>query len=392
MNRIQFKKRILILGILFVSLIFIYIFITALLPTISRYIKRTQDEIKAYYTSLYFDTDGQDKSISIESNVGYVEFNLMNYEDDNVTQRDIVYSIVKPSVFYDENGEEIPEADLATSEKLYVLDVWGEPQEVAKSTYLYTIEVVKNTGEVSGSGKYKFTYEKLGTSAVGKSHHINLKLTRSGDELQSDEDISIVVQLEKPYREVFIINMHASSRIITFSTSQTNKFDVDFNELHIQSADIYAYFKNGNKRQSVEYTSNNISYIDDFTSKAVKISLEWDGLIFDETDLEHLHNGVDNVNDTNSNTINNSDEVYIDVKKSVIASINATEDEGEMVIFIPQCSDISLNYLKVLDNPQLKVKIEIYVYNAEKNVYEYVLYDDKYFGFTFEDNYYILLD
>lgn len=391
MDNKQFKKRIIILGSIFLLLICIYLFSSGLRTTISRYIKREQDEIKAYYTSLYFASDGEGKSLAVESNIGYVEFNLMNYIGEDVTQRDIEYKIVKPSTFYDINGNAIAEQDLAAAEKLYVLDVWGKPKEVAKSTYLYTVEVVNNTGESAGSGNYKFTYEKLGTSAVGKTHHVNLKLTRSGGEIANEEDVSIVVQLEKPYKEVFIINMKASSRIITFSNSTTNKLDVPFEELFIQSADLYAYFKNGTPRTSVEYSKNSNTYIDPFTSKAVKLTLTWSGFILDETELETLHNGtLNNPDDKDTGSKINEDTYYLDITKPTIASIEATKTSGQLVIFVPQSSDFSLYFLRDPNHSgsfYVKAKIEIYIKDAsDSNNEKYAIYDEKYYGFTLDSD------
>ena len=387
MDKKQFKKRIFALGSMFLLLTVIYLFSTGLLTTISRYIRREQDEIKAYYTSLYFNSDGEGKSIAIENKVGYVEFNLMNYIGEDVTQRDIEYKIVRPSTFYDIDGNEIATADLAGADKLYVLDVWGKPQEVAKSTYLYTVNILSNTGESSGSGNYQFTYEKLGTSAVGKTHHINLELTRAGNDLETDEDISIVVQLIKPYREVFIINMNASSRIITFSQAKTNKFDINFDELHIQSADLYGYFKNGNVRKSAEYVQGANKYQDTFTSKAIKLTIDWTGFILDEMLLEDLHNGTNGSPDIGTGGSNiNSDLTYVDITKPTIASIKATGTTGQLVIFIPQSSDFSLFFLRKADTGTVKVKIEIYVLNDQTDTYGYALYNARYRGYTYDSN------
>ena len=91
MDNKQFTKRIIVLGSIFLLLICVYLFSSGLRTTISRYIKREQDEIKAYYTSLYFASDGEGKSLAVESNVGYVEFSLMNYIGEDVTQRDIEF-------------------------------------------------------------------------------------------------------------------------------------------------------------------------------------------------------------------------------------------------------------------------------------------------------------
>ena len=70
------KTRIQLLSLLIFTLILVYIASAWLLPTFSRYIKRTQDEIKAHYTALYFDSTGEGKTIAVEGGVGYVDFDL----------------------------------------------------------------------------------------------------------------------------------------------------------------------------------------------------------------------------------------------------------------------------------------------------------------------------
>ena len=72
MEKKQFKRRIFILSCALVLFIFIYLFEAGILTTLTRYIKREQDEIKAYYTSLYFDTNGNGKTIALENNVGHI--------------------------------------------------------------------------------------------------------------------------------------------------------------------------------------------------------------------------------------------------------------------------------------------------------------------------------
>ena len=151
------QSRLLFLGSLIVVLVFVYISQVWLFPTISRYIKREQDEIRAHYTALHFASTGEGKTITLEDGVGYIDFDLRNYVGEKVTQRDIVYTISKPTVFYDDEGEPIAEGDLeayAEADNLHVLDVWGEPKKVAKSSYLYDVEVVRNSGEVSSNGSF----------------------------------------------------------------------------------------------------------------------------------------------------------------------------------------------------------------------------------------------
>ena len=172
------KIRLLFLGSLIITLIFVYISVTWLGPTLSRYVKRERDEIRAYYTSLYFDSTGEGKTIALEEvvvgnetiNIGYVEFDLRNYIGENVTERDIVYSISKPTVFYkgdksplvDTNSNNSANDEIAAylnanaNNKLYVLDGWGKLQPVANSTYLYDVNVVSNNGELVNEGVYSF--------------------------------------------------------------------------------------------------------------------------------------------------------------------------------------------------------------------------------------------
>ena len=61
--------------------------------TKTRLIQRKQDEVKAYYTALYFDATGEGSAIALDNSVGYFTFDLMNYIGEDVTERDIVYEI-----------------------------------------------------------------------------------------------------------------------------------------------------------------------------------------------------------------------------------------------------------------------------------------------------------
>ena len=135
---------------LHVLLMLVFLFVILLLvnisfnPTSSRYIKQEKDEILALYTSLYFNSDRNHMSMSLEDNKGYVNFKLMNYIGEDVTQRDIEYIIEKPSQFYNSKGEvmENPSGE----EDLYVLDVWGKPKKIGNDTYKYqsTIDIYMN--------------------------------------------------------------------------------------------------------------------------------------------------------------------------------------------------------------------------------------------------------
>ena len=384
MEKRQFKRRISALSMILVFLIVIYLFDVGLLSTISRYIKREQDEIVAYYTALYLDTDGMGKTIAFENKEGYVDFNLMNFIGEDVTQRDIEYTIKKPEVFYDENGAVIADPSSTDIDDIHVLDVWGEPKKVQRNTYLYAVEITENSGEHIGDNKYKFTYEKLGSSGVGKTHHITLKLKRtSGDDDFSTENVSIVVQLEKPYKEVFIIDVVASSKLVTFSTTDIDHYENTFNSINVQSADLYAYTKSGVKRADVVIEGKTYEY----TSKAFKLTFTWEGFILDENGLEGIQFGTNGSPDNNGSGSNiNNDAYYLDIDRPVISKIDATLNKGELVIFVPQGSSFSLNFLPFIgeeSNYKIDVKIEICLKSEGLTLFE--LYNSDFFGYNHDE-------
>ena len=377
------QSRLLFLGSLIIALIFVYISQAWLFPTITRYIKREQDEIRAHYTALHFASTGEGKTITLEDSVGYIDFDLRNYVGEKVTQRDIVYTISKPSVFYDSDGEQIAEEDLeeyAQADNLHVLDVWGEAKKVAKSSYLYDVEIVRNTGEVVSENVYTFTYEKLGDGAKGKVHTLTCKVTRTDGSEPLDDTISLVVQFTKPYKEVYIINMKVSNRLITFSCKEISMFDIPMDKIYIQTADLFAYHKG---EEEIEKTINVSSYESyKFTPYAFKLTITWSGYILDEDKMEDIHIGTSsypgggkNSDGVDSDGIINNDgttpnediyEPYLDIEKSTIAKINSTYDvkkghRGEMIIFVPQGSDIFFFFMKSASSGTIDVKIETYV-------------------------------
>ena len=380
MEKRQFKRRISALSMILVFLIVIYLFDVGLLSTISRYIKREQDEIVAYYTALYLDTDGGGKTIAFENKEGYIDFNLMNFIGEDVTQRDIEYTIKKPDVFYDKNGAEISDASSTDIDDIYVLDVWGEPKKVQRNTYLYAVEITENSGEDIGNGAYKFTYEKLGSSGVGKTHHITLKLKRNSDDDDfSTENVSIVVQLEKPYKEVFIIDVVASSKLVTFSTTDVKYYENTFKTINVQSADLYAYTKAGVKRTPVVIKDKTYEY----TSKAFKLTFTWEGFILDENGLEGIQIGTNGSPDNNGSGSNiNNDAYYLDIDRPVISKIDATLNKGELVIFVPQGSSFSLDFLPFIgEESEYKIDVKIEICLKSGGVTLFNLYSSEFFGY-----------
>lgn len=368
-NQKQMKKIIILIGIIFL----LVLFSSLLAITTARYIKREKDAIIASYTALYMTNDGKNRVVALEDNVGYMSFHLMNYDGEDVTKRDIVYSIKAPDTFYDENGNEIEESEYSNTNSFYVLDVWGKPQEIGEDTYKYNIEVTSNSGEKNSSGEYVLEYETTDNNDIGKTHDIVLKIERkkeyNSDDFSGNENISIVVQLSKPYKEVYIFNINITNYLIAFSSNAKQKFEIDYRTLYIQSINSYAY-EGTVAREKNGYT---------FLPNAIKLTITWNDLLLDLNALYdlHLYDG-------------NTDVSNIDIMNPYIVFIDNSSQNGSLVIYVPQASDFSLDFLEYGNNISLSVKVEVFV-TKDSNA-EYVLYNNSLGGYNFDNNnnYYII--
>lgn len=364
-----------------------------LAPTASRYIKEEKDKIVAYYTKLYMESDGHDKTAALENNTGSVDFKLMNFIDDNVTQRDIEYTVDvinkidgqnhDLTQFYDKDGNEID--NITDGDDLYLLDVWGIPQQVGSDTYKYRIDVAKNDGEVNTqTGNYLFSYEKLGASAVGKTHSVSLNITRIHSEaISGTENITIVIRIVKPYTEIFLIDVEISNMLITFSDVDVEKFEIGFKRIYVQTVDIFSHYKGSNDERYVE-GNNTKTYV---TSRAMKVTFTWTDYLLDEKRLVHFHNG----------TIGGNDADNLDITKPYIISVS----DNELSLYIPESSSFYLDFLYVGSDTvgTIDVDIEVYVdiYTRANSTAEYTFSESKYinydqtiYGYIFTDKYSII--
>lgn len=334
--------------------------------TNTRYIKIENDEIRGYYTSLHMQGTGEGNCIVLENNIGYTTFKLMNYEGEDVTKRDIEYNIQTLSTFYDVSGNVIDNSELDKAEKLYVKDVWDRPKEIQKDTYKYDITVKSSDAEKGNNATHMFSYQEIDNKGIGKTHNITLQLKRKEEvgEMGSIENISIVVELVKPYKEVFIINMVAVNRLIAFANTDVLQFDVDFQRLNIQTADAF-------KSEINSETANKIT----ISPNAFKVVLQWENLIIDKRDLEILHN----VNGTQPSDLD------ITMPYIISFSINRDNNSGILEIYIPQSSSINIDFFPV--NTTYSVKAQVYYYNGS----EYKLYDNSAGGHDYSENSYIFV-
>lgn len=342
-----------------------------------KYIKSEEDEIRGYYTSLYFDYTGQDSVVVLENGISYASFQLMNYIDDDVTKRNIEYNITTIKKFYDGSGNEITNPN--GSEDLYVLDVWGTPQKVGNDTCKYEFRVVNNDGEKNGDN-YLFSHETSGDLSIGKTHNLTVEIKRKNDapELTDKiEHISIVVQLNKPYTQIYVINMIVSNHLIAFSQIDNSLFDVDFKTLQIQTANVFSHVGTS-ERYSPDGTMTH-------DGKAFLVELTWNNMIFDEDILNRLHNGFDLELQEKLLT---GDASNIDISKPYVFSITSSnKTSGTIVLYIPQASDFSFDFL-ITDKNDYEVKAKVKVCMKD-NVYK--LYDTTLGGYEMIDDYIIVM-
>ena len=365
--------RLLSVLVILVSILTVMVCSLIVEDTSTRYIKREQDEIRAYYTGLYFDQNGDGSPVALENNVGFVDFQIMNYIDDNVTKRDITYDIKTIDKFYDDKGVEIGKANLPTAEKLYVKDVWNNPQEIGKDSYKYNVSITNNDGEtrtepVNGVDQlvHLFSYEERDESAVGKIHNVTVRIERKdeyGEMSGSTEQVSLVIQLNKPYKQVYVVDILVSNRLIVFGQKTVEEFDMNITKVNVQTFDIFSHTE-----ETGTYVPRKNQIGGTFTSKAFKVVFEWDNMIVNENDFLHFHNDQLDI-------LSGSPD-GLDISKPYLVNINQTSDYGTLEMYVPQSSSFTFNCMITDENAYMRAKV--YVYDLASS--QYVLYNQADWG------------
>ena len=342
-------------------------------PTQSKYVKRDADELRAYYTTLYFSNTGNGSVIALENGKGYVTFNVMNYVDANVSQRDIIYDVVTLDEFYTQNGVLIPDVvdylEADDDNQLYALDVWGVPQRIQRDTYKYNYNITLNSGNFYGTpGDPNSGY--IFPASEGANHHtVTVEITQTtASDIDTVENISVIIKLVKPYKQIFIINAVVSSRLIVFSSSMQNVFNVDLMTVSTQSADIFGYRKDLNNKYVPRVINDH-----NFTSYAFKVTYEWNHLIVNENDIDLLHN--------NQETLLTGAATYKDISKPYVVSMTQDTDTGQLVMYVPQKSDYSFEcFITDYDNYYITATVEIY----DQATSAFTEYDSSWGGYSDE--------
>ena len=385
----KIKSRLFIILLLTLFLTVFSLFQVLIYPSLARYIKQERDRLVARYTALYMTTNAEGKTISLEKKgdtyEGYMSFDLMNYKDEDVTRRDIIYTIdtLVTTEFYDSTGNKISQP---AGKDLYVLDVWGEPVNIGDDTYKYKVSVesvVEEGVKFDLNSDIKFTYKKNGDQDIGSIHSLNIKIEREEGyaEINGIENISIIVKIIKPYTQVFVINVSLSNYLIMFSETDYEQFELNFKRVYVQSANIYRYFKGTDTLK--KYPNLNPKY--EISSKALKVVITWDeNYRINLHDVDDLHIGIGNY----------KDNIRIDTPFIDEASITRTS----LTIYVPEGSDFYFEFYKTNQsvNSQIYAYVEVLAgtIGSSESTFTYMPYDNINFdAYDYgENNKYIIVE
>lgn len=395
MDKRKFFARTLIM--LFTISVFLFLLVSnSLTTTTTRFVKQDKDEIYARYTALYFRTSIKEAAIAYENGKAYISFEVFNYEGTWVTQRDIEYIVRIDEVdyYYNDGSNYVPIKDKANhTGPVYVKDVWGNNVEVGKDTLKYDSDLVEFQGESvthnildgegNKTGEYTnqyFTYEPLGATGVSKTHKLTVELNRLNpiETLGKDENVSLVIELVKPYRQIYVINLTISDKIITFASNDSEKFETALKTIKCQTVNVFSHTYNGENRvtASSEDSLNGKNYL----SEGVLVEFVFNGLYLDEHHLGTIHMP------SNGSSYSNIDITQPFIIPQNGDAVTYNGNTGTLRMYVPQASEFELYFLPIAE--QYSVKVNIKVSLEEKG---YTLYDDLIAGYTHTDNYYTIM-
>lgn len=394
MNKRKFFARTLIM--LFTLSVFLFLLLSNSLTTTStRFVKQDKDEIYAKYTALYFRTSVKEAAIAYENGKAYISFEVFNYEGTWVTQRDIEYKVRINEVdyYYNDGSNYVPIEDKVNhTGPVYVKDVWGNNVEVGEDTLKYNSDLIEFQGESvtrnildgegNKTGEYTnqyFTYEPLGATGVSKSHKLTVELNRINpiETLGEDEKVSLVIELVQPYRQIYVINLTITDKIITFASNDSEKFETALETIKCQTVNVFSHTYNNKNRVTVsDYDSlNGKKYL----SEGVLVEFVFDGLYLDENNLGTIHMP------SNGSSYSNIDITQPFIIPQNGDAVTYNDNTGTLRMYVPQASEFELYFLPITEQYSVKVNIQVSLEIG------YTLYDDLIAGYTHTDDYYTIM-
>lgn len=349
-------------AILIVTILCVIIAQFALIPTLSRFRKVTTDEVRAYYTALYIDQDAAGKVVAVEeqadgSYTGDFSINISNFIGEDVTERDIEYKIYQKQILGPTDGN------------YYVLGTWGEPVIVQPATIGYEINI-RNEG-VTESEASTHTLPIIYNNSqvpqgVTNSHIIHIKRpsadTKPWPSADQIEKISIVIEINEPYRDVVVVDLLISTKLIVFATQKVDKFGFEAERLYVQTASSW---------KEIGYDQNS-----GFKTDAFKVIIKWDNYRIDnsfEKIFKHVPEGVGDFD------ARNIDQVYYKFDDS---SGNNVTNNKYLILYVPANSDFYIDFYQ-FDSSGTK---SIMAYNALvlQATGAYAAYDETYNGYSYD--------
>ncbi|MDD4291857.1 MAG: hypothetical protein PHX51_06475 [Clostridia bacterium] len=302
------------------------------IQTMSVYVKRENDVIKAYYTPLAMSDNAQGRIVALDSTVttvdnggntttytytytGMLSVIIYNYSGENITGRDITFTVREPinsaSGEYCNAAGDIIVAD-DTNTPHYVKDVFSVPMLLKNDTYLYDVKVVGETDQNPVAHTIDAVKDSNGDAAAN-SVTLQLKITKVLTQTVATnstatapdfgvDDVSIVLHLSEPYTDKYIINIKAADKLIVYSAVDMTNMEFDGKRVYMQTKDVLNYYSTCTVADGVMTGTGNTTYM------GFKLQFEWVGYSIDLSKLEQYNHmrysySVNVVLDEDDNTV-----------------------------------------------------------------------------------------
>lgn len=225
--------------------------------SVSRYVFREQDQITGSFTDLYFSHDGQGRVVLMEpgsssenSNyVGYFTFTANNFEGDNVTPRNIEYTLRLPTT-----------AELNAGA---IKDTWGTEQQLSDAAISGNTKKYELAYYDDGVNFSTIAAIPDGENFLPNSHSDMFTLTRNADgERLEGETIYLIAEITYPYQELHLFTVNTSTNLLTVSATPVRDPETHFSYTQ--------YWVNVQTARSFENAVEGV-----YTDSPVKVVLTW---------------------------------------------------------------------------------------------------------------------
>ena len=352
-----------ILLILCIILTIVLLLQLTVIPTVTRYRQTEQDKVRAEYTALFFDNDGEGKVVALEELYegntfngyrGTFSLNLRNFINEDITQRDIEYRIGTKNIQYN------------ATDGYYVQGLWGKKYPIKDATVNYDFNIIGEGSYLTENPYHEHTFGtdgkctdptcdevKVPGRTYAKVHSLSTKLTTGTenshiievtrkssagvwDSNKDYEEITIVIDIIQPYKDSIVFHITVSPKLIVYSISTVTKMGVDVKRLHIQTASSF---------KEIIYDGNTPS--DGYAPDAFRVALHWEGANFDNSFnkvLIHSESGT-------------PDPKFISRPCLITPSLITTQHTLQM--YIPAGADFYIDFYPTSENVQIYALAEL---------------------------------